>query len=91
MDLKNVSNSYVSQQPLDASQFWQPQSIRRVNISRIAVSLCMFQSVSHVGIIGQMCDVAIAVKAQILAVLNNERIKLISDNSNRSAGPILVG
>ena len=91
MKLKNVSNIYVSQQPLDASQFWQQQSIRQVNISRIAVSLCMFQSVSHVGIISQMCDVAIAVKAQILAVLNNERIKLISDNSNRSAGPILVG
>ena len=91
MDLKNVSNIYVSLQPLDESQFRQQQSIRRGNISRIAVSHCMFQSVSHVGRIGQMCDVATVVKAQILAVLNNERSKLSSDNRNRSPGSILVG
>ena len=51
-----VSNIFVSQQPLEQSQFRQQQSICRVLISRIGVSFCIFQWGLHGGIIVQTAD-----------------------------------
>ena len=54
--LKRGSNIGVSQQPLVASQIRQQQSIRKVPISRIGVSVCIFQWGSHDRSIGQTAD-----------------------------------
>ena len=53
---KNGLKIGVSQQRLEQSQIRQQQSIRKVLISRIEVSVCIFKWGSHGGIIGQMAD-----------------------------------